>query len=261
MSARSYTTLLVEAVPPLTTLTLNRPERRNAIGPAMVNELLYALDDAFADNQTRCVVITGAGTTFCAGGDFAQMAGGADAAALPVRGDYADLLRVMMRAPKPVVARVNGHAMGGGLGVVAASTFAIASSDAKLGTPEVDVGLFPMMIMAILSRLMPRRRLLEMMLLGQRLTAQEAVGAGLLNRAVPAADLDTAVLELTTAIAGKSPTALRLGLEAFADQDDLDLASALPLLRERLAAILATDDAAEGLSAFLQKRPPRWTGH
>ncbi len=260
MNARQYATLLLEARPPVVTITLNRPERRNAIGPTMVNELLYALDDAFADGEVRCVVLTGAGTTFCAGGDFGQMSGAADAPALPARGDYADLLRVMMRAPKPVVARVNGHAMGGGLGLVAASTFAIASADAKLGTPEVDVGLFPMMIMAVLSRLMPRRRLLEMMLLGQRLTAAKALDVGLLNRTVPAAELDSAVLELTTSIAGKSPTALRMGLEAFADQDDLDLAASLPLLRDRLAAILTTQDAAEGLSAFLQKRPPKWTG-
>ena len=98
------------------------------------------------------------------------------------------------------------------------------------------------------------------MVLGQRLTAAQALDVGLVNRTVPAADLDSAVHELTASIAGKSPTALRMGLEAFADQDDLDLAASLPLLRDRLAAILATQDAAEGLSAFLQKRPPKWTG-
>ncbi len=260
MTPRSWSTLMVETALPAVTITLHRPERRNAIGPAMVNELLYAFDDAFADPDVRCVVLTGAGPTFCAGGDFTQMSGGAGADSLPVRGDYADLLRIMMRAPKPIVAKVNGHALGGGLGLVAASTFAIASEDAKLGTPEVDVGLFPMMIMAVLARLVPRRRLLEMMLLGQRVGAREAAAMGLLNRVVPPPELDTAVADLVAAIASKSPTAIRMGLEAFADQDDLALGDALPMLRDRLAAILATEDAAEGLTAFMQKRPPRWTG-
>jgi enoyl-CoA hydratase/carnithine racemase len=260
MTARSWSTLMVQTAPPVVTIVLHRPERRNAIGPTMVNELLYALDDAFADPAVRCVVLTGSGSMFCAGGDFAQMSGSGSADSLAVRGDYADLLRTMMRAPKPIVAKVNGHALGGGLGLVAASTFAIASEDAKLGTPEVDVGLFPMMIMAVLARWVPRRRLLEMMLLGQRVGAGEAAAMGLLNRVVASSELDVAVDELVAAIASKSPTAIRMGLEAFADQDDLALGEALPMLRDRLAAILATEDAAEGLAAFMQKRPPRWTG-
>jgi len=159
-----------------------------------------------------------------------------------------------------VVARVNGIAFGGGLGLVAASTFAIASADAKLGTPEVEVGIFPMIIMAMLARSMPRRRLLEMMLLGQKLDAAEAASVGLVNRVVPASDLDAAVAALVGTLAAKSPTALRLGLRAFAAQDDMDLERALPMLRERLAECLATDDAREGLAAFLEKRSPRWTG-
>ena len=146
------------------------------------------------------------------------------------------------------------------LGLVAASTFAVASEDARLGTPEVHVGLFPMMIMAVLARLMPRRRLLQMMLLGEKLSAREAYEAGLLNRVVPAEDLDGAVDELCEGVASKSPMTVKLGLEAFAAQADLALEEALPLLRERLGACLATEDAAEGLSAFMQKRSPEWKG-
>ncbi|WP_437726598.1 enoyl-CoA hydratase/isomerase family protein [Sorangium sp. So ce861] len=241
-------------------LTLNNPGRKNAIGPAMVNELLHALEAGMADEAVRCVVLTGAGDAFCAGGDFAQLTGAEGAPAPEPKGDYADLLLAMANSSKPIVARVNGHALGGGLGLVAASHVAIAARGAKLGTPEINVGLFPMMIMAVLQRHVSRRRLLEMMLLGQRLDADEAAQCGLLNRVVEPGALDAAVDEVTSAIAAKSPIAVRLGLEAFAAQDDLDLESALPLLRERLAGCLATDDAREGLMAFLEKRQPRWSG-
>lgn len=243
------------------TLTLNNPPRKNAIGPAMVNELLYALADAADDPEARSIVLTGAGDAFCAGGDFAQMTGGAGAGEeLPPRGDYADLLLALVRSPKPVIARVNGHAMGGGLGLVAASHFAIAARGAKLGTPEVNVGLFPMMIMAVLARVVPRRRLLEMMLLGERMDADQAAALGLVGKAVDAAELDASVAALTAAIASKSPITIKLGLEAFAAQDDMDLAAALPMLRDRLAGCLSTNDAREGLMAFLEKRSPKWTG-
>jgi enoyl-CoA hydratase/carnithine racemase len=150
--------------------------------------------------------------------------------------------------------------MGGGLGLVAASTFAVASTEAKLGTPEIDVGLFPMMIMAVLAKHVPRRRLLEMMLFGEKLSAEEAARLGLVNRAVAPGELDAEVRRMTDAVASKSPSTVRLGLRAFAAQDDMDLEAALPMLRGRLAECLATDDAREGLMAFLEKRTPKWTG-
>ena len=180
---RAYAKITTSVTDGVLTITLNVPERRNAIGPQMTNELLWALHDARAASDVRVVVITGAGKAFCAGGDFQQMSGGADAEALPPKGDYADLLLLLARFDKPVIAKVNGHAMGGGLGLVAAATFAVASSDAQLGTPEIQVGLFPMMIMAVLQRIVPRRRLLEMMLFGERLDADQAAAAGIINRA------------------------------------------------------------------------------
>jgi enoyl-CoA hydratase/carnithine racemase len=250
-----------EATSAVRRITLKNPARKNAIGPVMVNELLWALDDAASDDAVRAIVLTGAGDAFCAGGDFAQMTG--DAAltdALPPKGDYADLLLAMARSPKPIVARVNGAAMGGGLGLVAASHFAVVDEAAKLGTPEIDVGLFPMMIMAALARVVPQRRLLSMMLLGERMTGAEATAIGLCSRAAPEDQLDAEVRAITDRLATKSPVAVRMGLEAWADQADLALADALPLLRERLGRILATDDAREGLTAFLEKRRPRWTG-
>jgi enoyl-CoA hydratase/carnithine racemase len=241
-------------------VTLSNPARRNAIGPRMVNELLYVLADAADDPAVRTVVLTGEGSAFCAGGDFAQMTGGSDEGELAPRGDYADLMLAMDASPKPIIAKVNGHAMGGGLGLVAGSHFAVATLEAKLGTPEIDVGLFPMMIMAVLRRHVSRRRLVQMMLFGEKLGALEAVSIGLVNRAVPAEELDAAVSEVAERIAEKSPLTVRLGLEAMAAQDDLALEDALPLLRGRLGACLGTDDAREGLMAFLEKRKPVWTG-
>jgi enoyl-CoA hydratase/carnithine racemase len=254
---------MIEVAPSggIATVTLKNPARKNAIGPAMVNELLYALSDAEADATVRAVVLTGAGDAFCAGGDFSQMSAGISSAdALPPKGDYADLLLAMTRATKPIIARVNGHALGGGLGLVAAAHFAIAVRGAKLGTPEINVGLFPMMIMAVLQRVMPKRKLLEMMLFGERLEADDAAKYGIVNRAVEVAELDGAVKLITDEILLKSPSTIRLGLDAYAAQDDLDLETALPLLRERLAGCLTTDDAREGLMAFLEKRQPRWAG-
>jgi enoyl-CoA hydratase/carnithine racemase len=243
------------------TITLAYPERRNAIGPRMANEMLWALEDARLASDVRSVVLTGEGTAFCSGGDFGEMtSGGTGAGDLEPRGDYADLLFSLVRCDKPTIARVNGLALGGGLGLVAACTFAVASVDAKLGTPEIDVGLYPMIIMAVLARHVPRRRLVEMSLLGKKFTADEGVRLGLLNGAVPAAELDAEVKRLTDAIASKSPITVRLGLQATAAQEGLALETSLPMLRERLTQVLATDDCREGLSAFLERRPPRWTG-
>lgn len=257
----SYEKITTSRAAGVETITLNVPERRNAIGPQMTNELLWALQGARAVEEVRVVVITGAGKAFCAGGDFQQMTGGSEGAApLAHKGDYADLLLEMAHFDKPIVAKVNGHAMGGGLGLVAASTFAIASSDAQLGTPEIQVGLFPMMIMAVLARLVPRRRLVHMMLLGEKVHAEEAARIGLVNEAVAHADLDARVDTLVRALCDKSPITLKLGLRAFAAQDDMALADALPMLRGKLAECLTTDDAREGLMAFLEKRAPRWTG-
>lgn len=240
------------------TATLNVPEKRNAIGPEMANELLHALARATDDPEVRALVLTGAGGHFCAGGNIGQMSGDGDG--LDYKGDYADLLLAMVRSSKPIVAKVRGTAMGGGLGLVAASHFALAADDAVLGTPEIHRGLFPMMIMAVLSRVVPRRPLLEMMLLGQKMTAAEGVRLGLLNRALPGDALDAAAAALAGELATRSPTAMSHGLKAWARQGDVAMEQSLPMLRDALAELLSTDDAREGIAAFLQKRKPAWTG-
>jgi enoyl-CoA hydratase/carnithine racemase len=258
---RAYERIRVTRDGAAATITLNNPARRNAIGPRMTSEILWALEDARADAEVRAIVLTGEGEAFCSGGDFAEMRaleGSASDGTLPQKGDFADLLLALCNSDKPVIAKVNGHALGGGLGIVAASTFAIASNEAKFGTPEIGVGIFPMIIMAVLSRHVPRRRLIQMMLLGETFRADEAARVGLINRAVARERLDEEVGAMSESIASKSASTIRLGLRAFAAQDDLDLEHALPLLRERLAECLATEDAHEGLAAFIEKRPPRW---
>lgn len=264
MQKRPYKAILVEQEGALARITLNRPLKRNAIGVEMINELRWAMSDASAEGSVRVLVITGAGKAFCAGGDFQQMTAGEGAEGLAPYpdggGDYAALLLAMCATDKPIVSRVNGHAMGGGLGLVAASTFAIAATSAQLGTPEIDVGLFPMMIMAVLERLVPRRKLVSMMLLGERLEAQRAVEYGILDAAVPPEALDDAVKKLCDVLAAKAPLAVAHGLSALAAQDALPLAESLPMLRGRLGALLGTEDAREGLMAFLEKRVPKWTG-
>lgn len=255
--SRPYQTILVHDRGAVRALTLNRPDRKNALHPVLINELVWAMDDAVEDADVRSIVITGSGTAFCAGADLAPLP---VESALAPRGDFADLLLRIYECPKPVVARVGGAAMGGGLGLVAACHFAVASESARLGTPEIRRGLFPMQIMTMLRRVMERRLLLELMLLGEPLTAAEAVRYGLLNRAVPDAELDQAVEKLSDTLAAQSPTAMRMGLAAIVDQESLSPRDALPMLRDRFQAMFATEDAREGMAAFLEKRPPKWTG-
>lgn len=255
-----YQKILVEVADHVATVTLNQPEKKNPIGPIMVNELLWAFDDAKEDNDVRVLVLTGAGKAFSAGADLKQMGGGGNGPTLESKGDYADLLMRFTTLGKPTVARVPGHAMGGGLGMVASCDFAVACESAIIGTPEVKRGLFPMQIMAVLQRIVPHRQLMEMMLLGDKLSAQTALEFGLVSKVVPDAELDGAVAELAAKLAGQSPTAMRMGLAAFHHQSNQTLEEALPYLKGQLAAMLGTEDAREGLMAFMQKREPKWTG-
>ncbi|MDB4985949.1 MAG: Enoyl-CoA hydratase [Myxococcaceae bacterium] len=242
----------------VTTLTLARPERKNALGPVLINELLWALDDARDDPEVRVIVLTGAGKTFCAGADLREMTGPSEASSLPPRGDLAQLLLRFPRLHKPVIAKVRGAALGGGLGLVASCHFALAADSAQLGTPEILRGLFPMQIMAVLQHLMPRRQLLEMMLLGRTVAAPIAQEWGLITRAVAEPALDATVDELALELASRSPTATRMGLAAFEQLEGKSLEDAIPFLRTQLMTLLSQPEAVEGLAAFLQKRPPSW---
>ena len=264
---RPYQRIRVEHLGSRALITLAYAKRRNALSPQMTNELLYALEDLRLDDSVRVIVITGEGKTFSAGGDLSYMTATGESVrpppvgeVLPPRGDYADLLLSLLRCDKPTIARVNGHALGSGLGLVAACTFSVALRDAQFGTPEINAGLFPMMIMALLARIMPRKRLLEMMLLGEKVDAADAERMGILTRAVEPGELDETIREIEGQLLQKSPLVVKLGLRAFAAQEDLEMEQALKMLRERFANVLDTEDAHEGLAAFLEKRVPVWRG-
>jgi len=243
------------------TITIDDPDRANALSNAAMGALADAVRSAGSEDAVRVIVITGAGDrAFSAGGDLAGGFVDEPIAGHGERGALADLIRAMRQCPRPIVARVNGHALGGGLGVVAACDLAIASDDALFGTPEISVGLWPMMITAVLRPLVPRRPLLEMMLTGRRFGAAEAVDLGVINRAVQAADLDKAIRETVDALAAQSPAVLALGKSAFYAVEDMDLDTALDHLHVGLTALATTEDAQEGVKAFLDKRDPRWRG-
>ncbi len=252
----TYEAILAERRGPAAWITLNRPERRNALGPTILAELHDALGAAREDGAARVVVLTGAGKGFSAGGDLAGFVGGST---LPPR-SFPDVVRALRTLGKPSIARVHGAAMGGGLGLAAACDVVLADEDAKLGTPEIDHGLFPMMIMPILLRGAPRRKVLEMMLTGARIDGRTAEAWGIVTRAVPAGRLDEEVDRAVAALSAKSPAAMRIGLEAFHAQTDMDEADALPYLEGMLAKVIATEDAQEGIRAFLEKRDPVWKG-
>jgi enoyl-CoA hydratase/carnithine racemase len=243
-------------------LTINRPEQRNALSPQVVEGLLERLSAAATDESVRCVVLTGAGEkSFCAGADLgASMQGGGRVQQHDARGRMGELLLAVVNLPKPVVARVNGVALAGGFGLMLACDLVVAADDVEVGTPEVNLGLWPFMISAVIRRNVPRKVAVEMMLTGRRLPAGEAHRWGMVNRLVPRDQLDAAVEKLAAELASKSPMALRLGKESFARAEDMGFEASLAYLNAMLTVDLEGEDVAEGVSAFLEKRPPEWKG-
>ena len=240
-------------------LILDRPAARNALSADLMSALRGALAAADAEARVRAICITGSGEqAFCSGMDLALAGTGVG----PEQGarDYAALLLDVARIGKPVVAAVNGAAMGGGMGLLAACDLAVAAEDARFGTPEVEVGLFPYMALAPLSRCVGRRAALELALTGRRIDAAEAQAIGLLNRVVPRAALQGSASELLEQLAQKSPTALRLGRRAFYATQDLPYEAQLEALCAQFSLNAVSADAAEGMAAFLEKRKPDFKG-
>ena len=243
-------------------LTINRPDRRNALNPDVIEGLLDGLGRAAGDPAVSSVVVTGAGErAFCAGADLGGMVPeGGRVGEHFRRGRIGDLLLGMARHPKPIVARVNGVALAGGFGLMLACDLVVAVDDAEFGTPEVNLGLWPFMISAVIRRNVPRKIALEMMLTGRRLSAAEAERWAMVNRTVPRGELDRAIDELTEELGAKSPLVLRLGKESFYRSEDMPFEESLAYLNAMLTVDLESEDVAEGVSAFLQKRPPEWKG-
>ncbi|MEA1902100.1 MAG: enoyl-CoA hydratase-related protein [Actinomycetota bacterium] len=243
------------------TITINDPARRNPMSVETMSGLLDATRAAVDDPDVRVIVYTGAREkAFSAGGDLAGSFADDPVGLHKARGVLADLFRLMMRGGKPTVARVNGHALAGGFGLAAACDVTICVSDAKLGTTEIKVGLWPMMISAVLVRVMPRKAAFEMMLTGRTIDPHEAQRLGAVSRVVERADLDAAVDEVVDSLLAASPSSLMIGKDSFFDMADVDFDTALDRLQGGLTEISMTEDSQEGIAAFVEKRSPQWKG-
>lgn len=262
-----YETILYEVAERVARITLNRPEARNALSEQMTAELLDALDRAKQDDDVRVIVLTGAGEkAFCAGADLgglgqAQQDGRslADPEAIRNSAPY-KLFTVFPSLGKPIIARLAGHAIAGGLGLAVSCDLVIAADDVKLGTPEVNVGLWPMMIMAIINRNVPPKQAFKLYYTGQTVSAREGREIGLVTEVVPRAELDARVDELARVIASKSPLGLRTGRDAFFAIEGRPLEDQVAALLGELVTLAGTEDAKEGITAFLEKRPPDFQG-
>lgn len=244
-------------------LTINRPERRNALNEAVIAGLTEGLKQALADREIRAVVLTGAGDkAFCAGGDMLPGADGTPFALSPddPRHFIADFFKLLETCRLPVIARVNGHALAGGFGLVCACDMAVATDDATFGATETSIGLFPMMILPYLLRTGPRRKVLEMCITASRIDAAEALEHSLLNYVVPRDELDAKVDWLVERTVDKSPTAIRLGKMAYQAMRDMSLTESLDYAQVMLRMMSQTEDAREGMAAFKERRAPQWTG-
>lgn len=253
--------ILYEVAEGRATITINDPERHNPMSTEVMGELAEATRSALSDPEARVLVYTGAGDgSFSAGGDLSGGFVDDPLAQHEGRSALADLFRLMVRGGKPTVARVNGHALAGGFGLAVACDVTVCVDNAKLGTTEVKVGLWPMMISAVLVRAMPRKAALELMLTGRIIDAQEAQRLGAVSRVVSPADLDDAVDEVVESLMSASAPSLLIGRDTFAAMADLDLDTALDRLQTGLTEVAMTEDAKEGITAFLEKRAPDWTG-
>lgn len=254
--------VLVNLDKSVATVTLNRPDQRNPLSASMMRDLRSALAWCKADAEVAVVVLTGAGDrAFCAGADLAGFAGELSALELH-HGRHAlvDLFVEMAALGKPILGRINGHALAGGFGLACACDLLVAVDTATFGTPEINVGVWPMMIQAILRSNLPRKVVLEMVMLGDRWTATQLQEHGLVNRVVPADRLDEETQSLAARLAEKSTAIMRLGRDSFYRQQDMEFAAALEYLQSQVALVMLTEDSAEGRKAFFEKRPPQYRG-
>ena len=251
-----------EVAGPLARVTIDRPERRNAMSFQVMGELGEAFAAARADDAVRVVVLTGAGEqAFCAGADLSGIGSQVGPASMhDARGQVAGLFRALWHLGKPTIARVRGYCLAGGFGLALACDFVIATDDSTFGTPEIDIGLWPYMISVPLLRSMAPKVALELMMTGRRVKADEAERIGFVNKVVPGGGLDAAVDDLAATLAAKSPVVVRWGRDSFYRVLDMGAEEALDYLHAMLTVTTTTEDAAEGLAAFAEKRKPVWEG-
>ena len=253
--------LIVETHGPVLWITINREARRNAVNAAVIGGIHAALDAADGDPAIRAVVLTGIGErAFCAGADLSSGSGSFEYDFARIEDPFAMMLRRGRSLSKPLIARINGHCVAGGLGLLGMCDLAVGVDSAKFGMPEVKIGVFPMMITSVLKDIIPRRKLYEMALSGEMITAEDALEIGLLNYAVPRDELDARLDWLLGRILDKSPTAIRRGKHALRIVADMPFDEALSFLESQISLVAMTEDAREGRSAFIEKRQPEWTG-
>ena len=244
------------------TIALDQPDTRNALSDQMLDELIAAFAAARADDAVRCVVLTSSHERVFSSG--ANLGGFAEELPLALKHlgteRFPRLFRLIGELGKPTICAANGHVLAGALGVALACDLIIAKESATFGTPEIDVGVFPFMIMSLIYRNVPRKKANEMLLLGERMSAEEAREAGIVKRVVADADFDAVVDDWAVKLASKSPEMMKLGKDAMYRQLDMPFEDALDYLRSQLSLAFTTEDIQEGVTAFFEKRAPQWTG-
>ncbi len=244
------------------TITLNDPDTRNALSAELLLGLIEAFARAREDEHVRCVVLASSHEkVFSSGANLGGFAGDVPLVHKHFGSErFVELFKLIGALGKPTVCAADGHVLAGALGIALACDLIVASEQATFGTPEINVGAFPFMIMALIYRNVPRKKANELLLLGERWDAQQALAAGIVNKVVPAAEFDAAVADWAQKLAGKSPVIMRLGKEAMRRQLDMPFDDALDYLRAQLTLALSTEDIVEGVTAFFEKRDPQWKG-
>jgi enoyl-CoA hydratase len=257
-----FETLLYDVSDNVATIRLNQPDTRNALSNELLGELIAAFETARVDDEVRCVVLTSShDKVFSSGANL-----GGFAADVPIvhrhfgTERFPRLFRLIGTLGKPTICAANGHVLAGALGIALACDLIVAKESATFGTPEINVGAFPFMIMALIYRNVSRKKTNEMLLLGERIDAQEAERIGIVNKVVPDAEFDGAVREWAAKLASKSPVIMRLGKDAMYRQLDMPFEDALDYLRSQLSLAMTTEDIVEGVQAFFEKREPNWKG-
>jgi enoyl-CoA hydratase/carnithine racemase len=259
----AYETLLYDvAAGGVATITLNQPETRNALSNEVLGELIAAFQAARDDDAVRSVVLTSShDRVFSSGANLGGFAGDVPLVHKHFGSQrFVELFRLIGELGKPTICAANGHVLAGSLGIALACDLIVAKEGAEFGTPEINVGAFPFMIMALIYRNVPRKRTNELLLLGERISAQEAKEAGIVNRVVAPDEFQAAVDEWAVKLASKSPVVMRLGKDAMFRQQDMAFMDALEYLHAQLSLALSTEDIVEGVQAFFEKREPQWKG-
>ena len=258
-----YATLLYDVTDNgVATIALNQPDTRNALSNEVLSELIAAFEAARDDDAVRCVVLTSShDRVFSSGANLGGFAGDVPLVHKHFGSDrFVQLFRLIGELGKPSICAANGHVLAGSLGIALACDLIIAKEGAEFGTPEINVGAFPFMIMALIYRNVPRKRTNELLLLGERISAQEAKDAGIVNKVVAPEEFQSAVDQWAVKLASKSPVIMRLGKDAMFRQQDMAFMDALEYLHAQLTIALSTEDIVEGVSAFFEKREPQWKG-